>query len=322
MPSNIATTHSTPSTNRWTVTPNWRESDNPHAAATAKGIQDILNRTETLPILSNVLYRHIVTLLALSVTFALWKRHRVAGLRATRIDAVALVGIAVAVYGRFMLVAVGLTAAYAVWSALADRPWNEAGKLPGFGKFVGGLRPAGEGSSSSSSSSSAGVEKAADTRSEATTTTTTTPNAEDSTETPDCIICWSSEVPPPPPPLRPHRLQRLPSARPRLDKIPMPALQPPALPNGIDKNAPLPTLPRLLRRRSSARPLAVRAPLLERALLERGRDGGFQRGVVWAECAREWLGDGVGGCAGVADEDFGFDCVGVFGAVIGCEEGF
>ena len=125
----------------WTVT---SMSGGNGTDAFAKHLQDILNRTVTRPILSDVIYHPIIAVIVLASTFALWRKIRSpTGTSALSWrDALGLALIGSCVAGKWMLEAIALTAAYVAWSSLIDRSWNKTGKLPDFDAFLASLHPA------------------------------------------------------------------------------------------------------------------------------------------------------------------------------------
>lgn len=135
-------TASAATTSGWTVTPQWGGDGSNDFA---KQLQDILNRTVTRPILSDVLYRPIIAAIVLASTLALWKKIRSPNgtSKLSWRDALGLALVGSCVSMKWMLEAVALTAAYVAWSCLADRSWNSTGKLPDFETFLAGLRLAG-----------------------------------------------------------------------------------------------------------------------------------------------------------------------------------
>lgn len=164
---------------RWTVTP---QDSSPNALATAAGIQAILNRTQTLQILGEVLYPHIVTGIVVVLTLAFLRRLRTAGLRFSAIDALAVPTLVGALWVRDMVLSIGTAAAYAVLMVLAERPWNLLGGLPGLEEFVSGLQPASETGGKGPAETSPPEE-----------TATLSPEEEQEREPNDCLICWSTE---------------------------------------------------------------------------------------------------------------------------------
>ena len=141
-PSSSNNTNYTAATNAsgWTVT----ATGNNATDAFAKYIQDILNRTVTRPILSDVLYQPIVAAIVIALTFAL-SRKTLSSTGASSLswrDALGLVLIGSCVVKTWILEAVALTAAYVAWSSLAEGQWNATSRLPGFDAFLASLRPA------------------------------------------------------------------------------------------------------------------------------------------------------------------------------------
>ncbi|KAM0710690.1 hypothetical protein Q7P35_001428 [Cladosporium inversicolor] len=176
----------------------------------AKQLQDILNRTETFSILNDLFYRHIVAVLVVIWSVVLWRKAKSVGM--TRFgwqDALAVLVCVGSAVWRNMPIAIGVTAGYAAWAVLADRPWNGKGGLPGFEVFVKGLKPAEDGNAQD-----------AEEQSEKTETQTATPSAEpdpaaaaeatlltrieanlglpEKKPHEDCVVCWSSSPETPP----------------------------------------------------------------------------------------------------------------------------
>ncbi|KAM0691242.1 hypothetical protein Q7P36_010013 [Cladosporium allicinum] len=141
-PSTSNNTNYTAATNAsgWTVT----ATGNNATDAFARYVQDILNRTVTRPVLSDVLYQPIVAAIVIALTFAL-SRKTLSSTGAASLswrDALGLVLIGLCVVKTWILEAVALTAAYVAWSSLAGGQWNATSRLPDFDAFLASLRPA------------------------------------------------------------------------------------------------------------------------------------------------------------------------------------
>ena len=148
-----SSTASAATTAGWTVT---SQSGGDESIDLAQKLEDMLNRTVTRPILSDVLYRPIIAAIVLASTFALWKKIRSPNgtSKISWRDALGLALIGSCVSMKWMLEAIALTAAYVAWSALADRSWNSTGKLPDFEAFLASLRLAGHATTTNATMSS------------------------------------------------------------------------------------------------------------------------------------------------------------------------
>lgn len=189
----------TGSSSGWTVK-NVRGGDN--SSEFAKQLQDILNRTETFSILNTLLYRHVVALLVVVWSVALWRKLSAAGRGFGRWDGLAVALCVGSVLWRDMVLAVGVTAGYAAWVVLADRPWNGKGGLPGFEAFVQGLKPAGEdqdqdqdraGCEEEAEPAIAQAEPGAEAEAALLTTIEARLGLPEKKPSEDCVVCWSSD---------------------------------------------------------------------------------------------------------------------------------
>lgn len=194
----------------WTVKNVWG-ADGENSNDFARQLQDILNRTETYSILNTLFYRHIVAVLVVVWSVALWRKARSVGVRFGWRDALAVVVCLGSVLWRDMVLAIGVTAGYAAWAVLADRPWNGKGGLPGFEAFVASLKPAEGGNEDAQGSE----EQASKTETHA-ATPSTQPEPAAAAEAAlltrieanlglpekkpleDCVVCWSTSSEDPP----------------------------------------------------------------------------------------------------------------------------
>lgn len=196
---------SDPSTSEgWTVTPVWSTGGDSNASlAFAKGFQDILNRTESYPILSDVLYQPVVAVLVLAYTIVLWRKARApTGIQITWRDAIAILALAACVYWRRMVLAIGLTGAYVAWSLLADGMWDRmattaGGKLPSFDFFLIGCHVVRHARSSKKASEPATAAVVApappDSEAAALARLETALGLPEKKPEVECVVCWSSE---------------------------------------------------------------------------------------------------------------------------------
>lgn len=190
----------TGSSSGWKVKNVWGvDADNP--SDFAKQLQDILNRTETYSVLNTLFYRHIIAVLVVVWSAMLWRKLRSVDAGFSWPDALGAVACVASVVWRDMALAIGVTAGYAAWVVLADRPWNGKGGLPSFEAFVEGLKPA-----DNEDEEGSREKRAADPQ-------TATPPAEPGAEAEaarltnieaklglpekkpqeDCVVCWASD---------------------------------------------------------------------------------------------------------------------------------
>lgn len=197
-------TASAATTDGWTVTPVWSTGGD-GTNDFAKHLQDILNRTVTRPILSDVAYHPLIAAIVLASTLTLWQKFRspagTAGVSWKDALGLALIGSCVA--GKWMLEAIALTAAYVAWSFLADRQWNTADKLPDFDIFLASLRSAATTPTTSDATTKTSP-STDDNNPSSTRETTALTNLEASLGLPprnpssECVVCWTSDEDEPP----------------------------------------------------------------------------------------------------------------------------
>lgn len=196
--------HPSPSPSKgWTVKPVWSSGSDSNAShAFAKSFQDILNRTETYPILSDVLFRPVVAVLVVAYSFVLWRKARgTLGASVSWRDAIAVCALAACVYWRRMVLAIGLTGAYVAWSLLADGMWDRmsttaGGKLPSFDFFLIGCHVVRHARSSKNSSEPAtaavGSPAPPDSEAAALARLETALGLPEKKPEVECVVCWST----------------------------------------------------------------------------------------------------------------------------------
>jgi hypothetical protein len=198
----------------WTVT---SQSGGDESIDLAQKLEDMLNRTVTRPILSDVIYRPIIAAIVLASTFALWKKIRSPNgtSKISWRDALGLALIGSCVSMKWMLEAIALTAAYVAWSSLADRSWNSTGKLPDFEAFLASLRLAGTTTTTNATMnpSPSDDDSATAPPGEATPTSSTSPapptpesailsqfeaqlGLPERKPSEECVVCWTSDEDP------------------------------------------------------------------------------------------------------------------------------
>lgn len=173
----------------YTIDSSWI-SDGGEGNAYTKYLQNVLSRTKGYRMLGQILYRPVVGVLVLAWSFVLWRKHRSTETAVTWRDAVALAMVVACVSSRNMIAAIGLTAAYAAWSTLADRSWNSTGKLPSFDTFLASLqasklsppKPVAPASPDSEAAHLAHFEAKL--------------GLPEKNPDSDCVVCWSSEESP------------------------------------------------------------------------------------------------------------------------------
>ena len=196
-----------PSGSGWTVEKVWSTSD-VDSDDFAQKFQDILNRTESYSILNDLFYRYITGVLVVVWSVVLWRKlMRSADIGFGWVDGLAVVAFVGSVFWRDIAIAIGVTAAYAAWAVLADRPWNGKGGLPGFETFVKGLKKTGTGNGDAQGSQEQAahpqaVAPSAEPGSEAEAALLTRLEANlglpEKKPEEECVVCWASSDEEPP----------------------------------------------------------------------------------------------------------------------------
>ena len=158
----------------------------------ANKLQDLLRRTEAYSILNNLFYRHVVAVLVVAWSVVLWRKHRSADTMLSWRDGLAGAMFVASVFWKDMVIAIGLTAAYAAWSTLAERPWNATGKLPGFEAFIASLKPAGEDNADESVNTDPIAPAEPDPEAARLARIEANLGLPEKKPSEECVVCWSS----------------------------------------------------------------------------------------------------------------------------------